>query len=503
VRRWASGRESEVATSSSSPSPREAGRGSGRGAASTLAALFLLLAPTAARANGAFPDSESILTPADRPQEIVLVTNFGLITTSDGGTTWLWSCEQEGNVLGAFYQLTPAPRNRLITVTNQNVGYSDDWSCGWQVGGGAVAGQSITDAYLDPVSGTRVMAIAVSSQVYSLFPSTDAGSTFGPAIYQAGAGETLTGVEIAQSDGNVVYLALRTMAGNPVLARSSDGGAHFERHDLGTDLGVGLLRIIAIDPQDPNRVLLRFLTANDQSVALTVDGGVSATKPITINGDFKAYTRLPSGTILIGAMTEFSVTPTLYRSRDRGATFESVPNPPAIRALSQRAGKVYAAADNFGDGYAIGTSSDEGTTWQSLMTYSEVKAINPCLKTACQDTCTVEVGMTVWPAAVCSADAPVSTGTAGSGGAGQGGGGGHAGSGSTGSGGSSGTGGTPPPPKHGGGCDVASAPREVSASALLLLVIAACFRARTRSTAPGRASRTRAKAPPRASAPGT
>ncbi len=83
-----------------------------------------------------------------------------------------------------------------------------------------------------------------------------------------------------------------------------------------------------------------------------------------------------------------------------------VPNPPAIRALSQRSGKVYAAADNFGDGYALGTSADEGTTWQALMTYADVKAINPCLKAHCQTTCEAEVMVSLWTADVCAADAP-------------------------------------------------------------------------------------------------
>src|SRR4029079_2426851 len=151
-------------------------------------ALVLSAAPAAAYANGAFPDSENILTPADRPQEIILVTNFGLVTSADNGKTWLWSCEQDGNALGMLYQLTPLPRNRLFAVSNHNVVYADDGSCGWRVGGGAVAGQSITDAYLDPVTGTRMMAIGVASQVYSLFQSTDSGATFAPALYTAPTG---------------------------------------------------------------------------------------------------------------------------------------------------------------------------------------------------------------------------------------------------------------------------------------------------------------------------
>ena len=56
---------------------------------------FLLSGPAVALADGALPDSETILVPADRPQEIVLVTNFGLVISEDVGRTWLWSCEQQ------------------------------------------------------------------------------------------------------------------------------------------------------------------------------------------------------------------------------------------------------------------------------------------------------------------------------------------------------------------------------------------------------------------------
>ena len=415
------------------------------------------------------------MTPADRPQDFLLVTNFGLVTSTDGGATWLWSCEQERNALGTAYQLTPAPRNRLFAVANQNVVYSDDRSCGWQISGGAVAGQSITDAYLDPVSGTRLLAIGVANQIYSLFPSTDTGATFGPALYQAPVGQTMNSVEIAQSDVNVVYLALHSPDGAPLLGRSSDGGAHFTVKDLSGDLGAGLLRIVAIDPQDPNRVLLRFLGSTDQSIALTVDGGMTATKPVTINGNFNSYVRLPSGTILIGGQVEFSTIPGLFRSHDRGTTFEMVASPPAINALSQRDGKVYAAADNFADGYAIGVSTDEGTTWHGVLNYTNVSAISPCLKTQCQDTCANEVGLSLWDQAVCAADPPGAAGGGGTGTAGQG---GHAGGG----GGTGGGGGSKPPAKH-GGCALGGGARGDGGPLALLALVAvlAWFRRRRQS----------------------
>ena len=116
-----------------------------------------------------------------------------------------------------------------------------------------------------------------------------------------------------------------------------------------------------------------------------------------------------------------------------------VASPPALRALSQRAGKVYGAADNFGDGYALGTSTDEGTTWQALMTYADVKAINPCLKAACQTSCEAQVSVSLWTEDVCTTDAP--TGAGGSSGAGGTGAGGAGMAGRAGSGGAGGAGG--------------------------------------------------------------
>ena len=134
---------------------------------------------------------------------------------------------------------------------------------------------------------------------------------------------------------------------------------------------------------------------------------------------------MPNGTLLVSGDLNGS-TP-LYRSRDRGATFESVPDPPHVRGLAQRGGMLYAATDNFTDGFAVEASNDEGTTWTGLMEYGQIKAIVRCLKSACQDACSTEVGLGLWTDDVCSADAPATAtpdaaaGTGGASGGGSGG----------------------------------------------------------------------------------
>jgi MYXO-CTERM domain-containing protein len=76
---------------------------------------------------------------------------------------------------------------------------------------------------------------------------------------------------------------------------------------------------------------------------------------------------------------------------------------------------VYAATDNFGDGYALGASSDEGTTWRAVMSYDQIEAIVPCLRAdaQCQASCAALAGQgaaspgMIWGESVCSADPPV------------------------------------------------------------------------------------------------
>ena len=127
-----------------------------------LLAMMTFAAGTA-RADGAFPDAQTILLPADRPDEILLATNFGVLASEDAGASWIWSCEQPVNSYGRLYQMGPAPVHRLYTVAGGKLVFSDDGACGWQVAGGALSTQLCEDAFVDPTDGTRVLAAGLTS----------------------------------------------------------------------------------------------------------------------------------------------------------------------------------------------------------------------------------------------------------------------------------------------------------------------------------------------------
>ncbi len=440
-------------------------------AAAVLAISLLALVIGAAgdaRANGAFPAGEGVLVPADRPQQIILVTNFGIVLTDDGGQTWSWSCERDANSLGVLYQLGPGPRRRLFAVANQHVVYSDDASCSWQIAAGLVAGQSVTDVFPDPGNADRVLAIAVAGAVHAVFESADGGATFGAELYRAASGDVASSVESARGDPRVVYVGLMGADKAPKLARSGDGGAHWTVSDLSADLGPGMPRIIAVDPDDADTVLLRFAsTTGGESLAVTRDGGATATKSVTIPFYFTSFARMPDGGLVASGVVAVTptLTPALFVSHDRGASFKQNGAVLSVLALGQRAGILYAAADNFRDGFALGASSDEGATWQPVVRFDQIGSITACLRgdPQCRASCEALAGKGVgspgmiWEEAVCTT----------SGAAGASGGGGSAGAATAGSGGGSGAGGVAPRPS-GDHCAVARDRSAPGAGALAL-----------------------------------
>jgi MYXO-CTERM domain-containing protein len=465
-----------------------------------LASAGWLLPAGSAHADGAFPDSLNIMTPDALPDDIFLATNFGLVTSIDRGQTWTYACEQATtNNFATLYQIGPPPTNRIFATSPNGFIYTDDQSCSWSIGGGAIHGATVNDLFPDPTNANRVLAVVAitgdgGAITFQILQSSDGGTTFAnQPLYTAASGDDISGVEISRSSPTTIYLTLTSGTTHaPKIAQSTNNGTTWQLHDLTSHLpsGTNFIRLIAVDPTNPQKVFLRIRSPADgggstEAVAVTDDGGTTASTVVSFPGGIlSAFTRMASGTLVLGGVV--GTTNVAYSSTDDGVSFQPINGPqPSFRALSARGSTLFVVADNAADLYAVGFSTDVGKTWTPLMAYEDIQAIATCLKTACQVDCTTRAGIGQWSLDMCSADAmplPVDAGAdAGpvvgghdAGAAGHGGG----------TGGSTGAGGATVAHKDASGCHCATAPtgaadwRALTGMALLGLTLVVARRRR-------------------------
>jgi len=378
---------------------------------------------SSALADGAFPTSQSVLLPSDRPKEIVLAANFGLIFSENDGGSWSYACEDPSATLNASsYLLGPAPANRIYALSSGlGAAVSSDGACTWALGGGALVNQLVNDVFPDPSNADRVFAVAipagVANPVTAIFHSEDGGLTYAVSGFATPAGASITGIEVAATEPDRVFATLdgSSDGSQPELARSIDGGKTFELHALGPALGAVRVRLVAIDPTDASVIFLRLFSAPgvtpvSEALAMSRDGGDTWTTPLMLEGgSLVGFVRLPTGTLVALATTPSGAV--LVRSKDAGVSFATSPLSFAPKGLAARAGVLFAAADEFPAGetnpvrFSLASSVDEGETWQARLKFSQISGVRACVKAACQSNCAYLSGLTLFPQASCSTSA--------------------------------------------------------------------------------------------------
>jgi uncharacterized protein (TIGR03382 family) len=368
-----------------------------------VAAAALLANP--ARAHHLYPDTTQVLLPAG-PARIILATNFGLIASDDGVAGWRWQCEHGLGTGGFRYQLAPPPSRRLFTLGTGGVAWSDDLGCSWTAGGSA-PDTTAFDFAADPRDPSRLVALAVSGPVGAaanvVLESRDGGATFGAPLYSAPSGQGLSTLAIAPGDPATVYSTLSRIdgAGHSSVVRTSDGGRTWAVSDPGAVTDRGFLWILAVDDRDPARVYFRVAGERREKLAISADGGATVRVALDTGGTIYGFSRLTSGTLLVAAAEPQG---RLYRSRDGGNSFAALDATITARGFAERDGKLYAATDNVGDGFALAVSADEGETWKPVMSFADVTTVAPCAEAAaaCEDACLQTAMRGVIPQSLCA-----------------------------------------------------------------------------------------------------
>jgi len=393
-----------------------------------------------ARADGAFPDAQSVLLPRDRPNEIVLATNFGLVFTEDDGLSWTFTCETDAQTQGGYRYIVGPPSaagptggvsgDRLFAVSVPPPGapVSLDDGCSWTQAAGALTdpGNPVLafDVFPDPSDASRVFLLGVPQSLPdapgSVYRSLDGGLTYAGPLFTppAGGSPTMTGVEVSASAPGIVYVTWYERVGDhPHLSRSNDGGGTWTDVPVEAALGPGKPYLAGVDPTDPQTVVLRLLGADGvanpfEGLARTRDGGLTWTVPLRLpGGSLEGFVRRQDGTLVaIGTMSSADgpvPTSSFFESTDDGATFSTTPLAFHGKGLAERDGTLFMATDNYKDLVAL-VSSEDGVTWKPRMRFDQISAIRACVFATCQNACDLLGGLTIFPPQTC--DAPTDGG---------------------------------------------------------------------------------------------
>lgn len=356
----------------------------------TLALVFVTLASTfsTANANGRFPQAQAIVTPPGSDGSTVyLRATFGILVSRDAGKSWRWICERALGYTGSWDPPIAATRGGRLWVGLEGGLVSTLDGCTVDAST-PLAGEQIKDLTTDPTGQT----------LWALTGAPDKrGAVWRLALDAVGAGtwermgvlpeniHPMT-IEVAPSRTSRIFVTAQPYGEvRGWLWTSDDSGKTFtvEKNDLAH---VGPLFIAAVDPRDPNRVLLRHLHTTGSTVLVTTDRGKTFKETLSMTSAMFGFTKSEDGQTLYAASGLAS--DGIFRSTDGGEHFERVSNHGVLCLHDAPGGRLFICENPFTLGaQAIALSSDQGRTVTALAAFSDIQGAVSCGSSAGKSAC--------------------------------------------------------------------------------------------------------------------
>mgnify|MGYP003650930710 CR=1 FL=1 len=384
-----------------------------------------------AEANGRFPATTNIRFDPGNDQQILLPTTFGLLISSDGGSSFHWVCEDTIGYGGTYdpdYAVTAD--GRIYATTFEGLRVSGDGACTFEdtefyndlTGGGGdpILVENEWVGEIEVASDGKIWATtSTGGAPNDIYVSLD-GQRFDSAnnLHPVAWWKTL---RVSESSPDTVYVSgfligKNGMSPSALLYRTVDGGANW------TDLGVAdftfgnqpNLFVEGVSSTNPDIVYARVLGARapqGDDIYRSTDGGVSWTKVLEMGGVITGFTVLANETVIAG--TETPCTEDLNAPLADGGlpnkgcvytsatgaegTWTRAEQEPKLGCVGERSSdnSLLACGGNFApDNFALGTSSDNGQTWTPLIRFDDIVGPLECGSETVQFTCAEEQ----WPA---------------------------------------------------------------------------------------------------------
>lgn len=334
----------------------------------------------AALANGRPPGTSTITFRQNDDQHVVAGMTFGLVVSADGGATWHWMCERAIQYGGIFDPVYVATREGNVFATTPDTLEGNLNGCEFVPT--ALGTKVVSTLALGPDN--AVYAAAADPADSRIYKSTDGGVTFPGEANPGQAGDWWSGLGVAPSDPQRVYLAGHRLVGGTrtqLLFRSDDGGATFDPLPMTglTTTEQSEMEVVGIKHDDPDTVYLRVTKqsagAVSDAIYRSTDGGMSWTmilsKPDTLsflvraNGDLVAVA--DAGGMFVST------------APSNGAAWTTLSPPLTANCVEETEdGEVWVCTQNLGPEDAAIMKSRDLMTWTTVLRYQDVDGPVDC-----------------------------------------------------------------------------------------------------------------------------
>ncbi|MBA3499676.1 MAG: hypothetical protein H0T65_04855 [Deltaproteobacteria bacterium] len=348
--------------------------------------LAVLVLTADVSANGRAPLTNGVYFRPGDTQSIYVRSTFGLLVSHDDGCSFRWICERAIGYGGEFDpKYAIATDGTIFATTFTGLKMTRD-GCTWTTAP-VGPGEIWVDAIDIGPNGHVWVATAESAAPNNVYRSTDNGATFvargmlSPQVWWKS-------VKVAPSDAQVVYVAGYQVAGAPTarLYRSDNAGDDWTERPLFGEQrdpptmkfgSTPIVLVAAIDPKDPNIVLLTSIEANPPKgdrLYRSTDGGVTFKQVLATNDKIRDVFYATDGSVYVATLGSGA-----YRSTDRGAAFTPLDGPPQLGCLGQRSdGALVGCGANWEPDFKAVARTTDATKWQKVFRFVELAGPLQC-----------------------------------------------------------------------------------------------------------------------------
>lgn len=351
--------------------------------AAIFAALSAFLADLPAASAHTRPSFATNISSAG--SKVAIQTTFGLVVgnwTDPSPGTWRWICP---DAMGSLDIEDPSTffldEDTLLMPGFDGMTLGTNDACDWVPAADALSNVPVFSGARSPNSTEVAFALTSRpSAPNAVYSSVDRGRTWAPTGDELSGAARYDSMVVAPSDASRIYVGGSVVSFDPSVPsqayvfRSDDGGATWTSTTATMSLGERSFRIHGVDPSNPDRLLASFGSAFSGRLVASDDGGRSFQDVLELPSLDALEWSADGATVVVSGAELGGV----WRSNDRGQTFENVRNDLHLLCLHYIGDELWGCG-GLEPETQVTRSFDDGETWAPVLTFeTDIDVVVPC-----------------------------------------------------------------------------------------------------------------------------